>query len=167
MRGAAARRRARRGACRAGSVTRRRLGYRAPCSGQLLVICPTPNTRGVHWPPVTSCFNSSIHGRGGSPIRDPTYNFTPNHVQPFECACAANCILSFKIFHSIFGLTLALTGGWSMPPPPLSFFLRCTPNYVSDRAEILHSLWHILCATFGKEILSGHLMSGHGAMTSQ
>ena len=31
---------------------------------------------------------------------------------------------------------------------PLSFFLRCTPNYEADRAEIWHSLLGILCATF-------------------
>ena len=39
--------------------------------------------------------------------------------------------------------------------PPLEVFLRCTPNYEADRAEILHSLWGILCATFGKKILTG------------
>ena len=44
-------------------------------------------------------------------------------------------------------LTLALAGGGSMRPP--DFFLRCTPNYVADRAEIMRSLWGIFCATFG------------------
>ena len=34
-------------------------------------------------------------------------------------------------------------------------FLRCTPNCEADRAEILYSLWGILCATFGKKILTG------------
>ena len=36
-------------------------------------------------------------------------------------------------------------------PPPAEVFLRFTPNYEVDRAEILHSLWGILCATFGKK----------------
>ena len=40
--------------------------------------------------------------------------------------------------------------GWWMPPPEV--FLRCIPDYEADRAEILHSLWDILCATFGKKI---------------
>ena len=52
-----------------------------------------------------------------------------------------------------------------MPPPP-EVFLRSTPNYETDRAEILHSLWGILCATFGKKKFDW-VMSGHGAMTSQ
>ena len=52
-----------------------------------------------------------------------------------------------------------------MPPPP-EVFLRCTPNYEADRAEILHSLWGILCATFGNKNFD-RVMSGHGAMTSQ
>ena len=43
-------------------------------------------------------------------------------------------------------------GGWCHPP---EVFLRCTPNYEADRAELLHSLWGILCATFGKKILTG------------
>ena len=60
-------------------------------------------------------------------------------------------------------LTLALAGGVDAFPPEV--FLRCTPNYEADRAEILHSLWGILCATFGKKI--DRVMSGHGAMTSQ
>ena len=37
---------------------------------------------------------------------------------------------------------------------PVSF-LRCPPNYEADRAEILHSLWGIFCATFGKKKLIG------------
>ena len=39
------------------------------------------------------------------------------------------------------------------------------PNYEADRAEILHSLWGIFCASFGKKI--DRVMSGHGALTSQ
>ena len=58
-----------------------------------------------------------------------------------------------------------LMAGGSMRP--LSFFLRCTPNYESDRAEILYSLWGILCATFGDKKKIDRVMSGHGAMTSQ
>ena len=48
---------------------------------------------------------------------------------------------------------------------PLKFYLQCTPNYESDRAEILHSVWGIICATFRKKI--DQVMSGRGAMTSQ
>ena len=75
--------------------------------------------------------------------------------------------LSYKLKYapSEFGalLTFALAGmGGSMRPPA---FLRCTPNYESDRAEILHGLWGILCATFGKKI--DRVLLGHGAMTSQ
>ena len=51
-------------------------------------------------------------------------------------------------------LTLERLGGEVVSPPP-DVFLRCTPNYEADRAEILHSLWGILCATFGKKILTG------------
>ena len=43
-------------------------------------------------------------------------------------------------------------GGVVSTPPEV--FLRCTPNYEADRAEILHSLWGILCATFGKKKLT-------------
>ena len=53
-----------------------------------------------------------------------------------------------------FNLTLERLGGGLYQPPP-EVFLRCTPNYEADRAEILHSLWGILCATFGKKILTG------------
>ena len=52
-----------------------------------------------------------------------------------------------------------------MPPPPPKVVLQCTPNYEADRAEILHSLWGILCATFGKK--NDLVMFVHGAMTSQ
>ena len=44
-------------------------------------------------------------------------------------------------------------GGVDATPPEV--FLRCTPNYEADRAEILHTLWGILCATFGKKKLTG------------
>ena len=64
------------------------------------------------------------------------------------------------------GLTLALEGGGVDSTPPPEVFLRCAPNYEADRAEILHSLWGILCATFGKKNFD-RVMSGHGAMTSQ
>ena len=50
-------------------------------------------------------------------------------------------------------LTLALAGEVDATHPEV--FLRCTPNYAADRAEILHSLWGILCATFDKEKLTG------------
>ena len=45
-------------------------------------------------------------------------------------------------------LTLALAGGG--PCDPLRFFAMHAELYESDRAEILHSLWGILCATFGE-----------------
>ena len=48
---------------------------------------------------------------------------------------------------------------------PLSFFFAMHPELWADRAEILDSLWGILCATFGKK--KYRVMSGHGAMTSQ
>ena len=45
-------------------------------------------------------------------------------------------------------------GGGSMRPP--EGFLRCAPNYWSDRivlgADIFHSLWGVLCATFGEKL---------------
>ena len=41
-------------------------------------------------------------------------------------------------------------GGGCPPPPGPEVFLRCTLNYEADRAEILRSLWGILCVTFGK-----------------
>ena len=42
--------------------------------------------------------------------------------------------------------------------PPLSF-LRCTPNYEADRAEMLYCLWRILCATFDKHKSPRHVRS--------
>ena len=30
--------------------------------------------------------------------------------------------------------------------------MRCTPNYESDHTKLLHSLWGILCATFGEKM---------------
>ena len=55
---------------------------------------------------------------------------------------------------SVLYLTLERLGGGVVSTPP-EVFLRCTPNYEADRAEILHSLWGILCTTFGKKILTG------------
>ena len=55
-------------------------------------------------------------------------------------------------------LTLALAEGGGDAPP--DFFLRCKPNIESDRADILHSLWGILCATFGEKKID-RVMSGH------
>ena len=48
-------------------------------------------------------------------------------------------------------LTLARAGGCN---PPLAF-LEWPPNRGADRAEILLSLWGILCTTFGKNVLTG------------
>ena len=45
-------------------------------------------------------------------------------------------------------------GGVDAPPPPW-VFLSWTPHRLEDRAEILHSLWGILCGTFGKNYLVG------------
>ena len=63
-------------------------------------------------------------------------------------------------------LTLTLAGGGGDECDPPEVFSRCTPNYEADRAEILHSLWGILCATFDKNKFD-RVMSGHGVMTSQ
>ena len=47
-------------------------------------------------------------------------------------------------------------GGWCNPPPPPPWvFLSWTPHRLEDRAEIFHSLWGILCATFGEKKLVG------------
>ena len=50
------------------------------------------------------------------------------------------------------GLTLARSGGWCNPP---WVFLSWTPHRLEDRAEIFHSLWGILCGTFGEKNLVG------------
>ena len=60
-------------------------------------------------------------------------------------------------------LTLALARG-SMRPP--WGFSRCTPNYEADRAEILHSLWGVLCAKLDKKFWPGHVMSRSYDVTS-
>ena len=60
-------------------------------------------------------------------------------------------------------LTLASAGG--VVPPPISFFSGMDAEPLADRTEILHSLWDILCATFGEKI--DRVRSGHGAITSQ
>ena len=51
-------------------------------------------------------------------------------------------------------LTLARSGGGLMQPPPW-VFLSWTPHRLEDRAEIFHSLWGILCGTFGEKNLVG------------
>ena len=51
------------------------------------------------------------------------------------------------------GLTLARSGGVDATPPWV--FLSWMPHRLEDRAEILHSLWGILCATFGEKNLVG------------
>ena len=53
-------------------------------------------------------------------------------------------------------LTLARSGGWCNPP---WVFLSWTPHRLEDRAEILHSLWGILCGTFGEKNWSGQVRS--------
>ena len=42
-------------------------------------------------------------------------------------------------------------GGGLMQPPPPWVFLSWTPHRLENRAEIFHSLWGILCATFGEK----------------
>ena len=49
------------------------------------------------------------------------------------------------------------SGGGSMRPPPPEVFVLCTPNYESDRAEILDSVLGVLCATFSKKSWPGHV----------
>ena len=51
-------------------------------------------------------------------------------------------------------------GGWGAPWD----FQKWLPNRLADRAEILHSLWNILSATFAENF--DWVKSGHGAMTS-
>ena len=53
--------------------------------------------------------------------------------------------------------------GGEVDAPPW-VFLEWPPNGWVDRAEILHSLWGIFCATFDKKI--DRVRSGHRAMTS-
>ena len=53
-------------------------------------------------------------------------------------------------------LTLA-SGGWLMQPPWV--FLSWTLHRLEYRAEILHSLWGVFCATFGEKIWSGQVRS--------
>ena len=52
-------------------------------------------------------------------------------------------------------LTLARSGGGGLMQPPPRVFLSWTPHRLEDRAEIFHSLWGILCATFGEKNLVG------------
>ena len=49
-------------------------------------------------------------------------------------------------------LTLASGGGGGVQPP---MSLEWPPKRWADRAEILHSLWGIFCAAFGKNKLTG------------
>ena len=53
-------------------------------------------------------------------------------------------------------LTLASGGGLMYPP---WVFLSWTPHRLEHRAEIFHSLWGIIYATFGKQIWSGQVRS--------
>ena len=50
-------------------------------------------------------------------------------------------------------LTLARAGKGG-DATPMSFS-RIVAELLADRAEILHSLWGILCATFGKKKMTG------------
>ena len=52
-------------------------------------------------------------------------------------------------------LTLARSGGGGVDATPPWVFLSWTPHRLEDRAEIFHSLWGILCATFGEKKLVG------------
>ena len=45
------------------------------------------------------------------------------------------------------------------PSPAPKFFLRCTPNEESDRAEILHGLWGHPLRNFWLKIFTGHVRS--------
>ena len=62
-------------------------------------------------------------------------------------------------------MSRSMQGGDRCDPTP-EVFLRRTPTYEADSAEMLHSLWIILCATFGEKN-SDQVMLGPGAMTSQ
>ena len=89
-------------------------------------------------------------------------------VNFYDFQTALRCICctwhALEIDRSSVGLTLAQArGGGAMRATRV--FLRCTPYYASDRAEILHSLWGILSATFREK--NDRIMSGHWAMTSQ
>ena len=75
----------------------------------------------------------------------------------------ASKAMQIMILHVVFNARPGRGGGCHPPPP--EGFLRCARNYEADRAEILHSLWGILCATVVKKI--DQVMSGNGAMTSQ
>ena len=86
-------------------------------------------------------------------------------IRQFPSEVKRCIIITHLCIYLNFVLTLALAWGVDATPPPPEVFLRCTPNYEVDRAEILHSLWGILCATFGKKI--DRVVSGHRAMTSQ
>ena len=55
-------------------------------------------------------------------------------------------------------------GGNLWTPPPPGVFLKWPPNRRADPAETLHSLWSVLCATFGEKI--DRVRPGHQAMTS-
>ena len=82
-----------------------------------------------------------------------------NHAKPIVIILITSIV---NYFNGV--LTLALAGEGN-DATPLSFFLRCTPNYEADRAEILHSLQDIFAQLLVKKI--DRVMSGHGAMTSQ
>ena len=87
-----------------------------------------------------------------------------NVIMKSESECrlgSRKCTLHLYIFVFLSWLCNMLTllnprpGREGVMPPPPKVFLRYTLNYEADRAEILHTLWGILCATFGKKIWTG------------
>ena len=61
--------------------------------------------------------------------------------------------MTIMTFHNLWLNPRPVRGGWCNPPPWV--FLSWTPHRLEDRAEIFHSLWGILCATFGEKNLVG------------
>ena len=56
-------------------------------------------------------------------------------------------------------ITLARAGGGGVMHPHEFFFLELPSNGWADLADILHSLWGILCVTFDKKYWPGQVRS--------
>ena len=105
--------------------------------------------------------NSTRYGKDSARIRIPFNRLHISSVTDLPVPCLETAKSSTPQ-NSLNRLTLTRAVGSIRHP---HIFLKWPPNRQADCAEILHSLWGVLCATFGRKKID-RVGSGHRAMTS-